>query len=172
MGTDAVQSRHWYVVHSKPRKEAQAAENLIRQGYATYLPRIKQQKHRRGRWQSVIEPLFPRYLFVHLTEGVDNFTPIRSTLGVTDLVRFGGVVKAVPDTLIAAIQAREDAEQGLHLLDKPWQPGDEVEITDGAFAGLKGIFQAESSEERVIILLRLLGQDNRIRVKRDALIPA
>ena len=37
----------------------------------------------------VVEPVFPRYLFVRLDFGVTNLAPIRSTLGVSDLVRFG-----------------------------------------------------------------------------------
>lgn len=31
----------WYVVHTKVRQEQTACENLARQGYAVYMPRIK-----------------------------------------------------------------------------------------------------------------------------------
>lgn len=163
---------HWYAVYTKPRKEALAEENLRRQGFEVYYPRIKQERRRNRRWHSVIEALFPRYLFVHLAVGKDNFTPIRSTLGVIDLVRFGGMPKAVPQDLIEAIKAREDRELCIHINRPQWQQGDEVEVTEGPFSGFKGIFQAENGEQRAIILLQLMGRDNKITVDRNVLVPA
>ena len=66
---------HWYVIQTKPRQESVAIENLERQGYAAYCPKMAQAKRRRQRqrWQKVIEPLFPRYLFVQLAMGIDDF---------------------------------------------------------------------------------------------------
>ena len=58
--------RTWCAAFTKPRQEEVASENLTRQGFRTYLPRLKQPKRRRDRWIEVIEPLFPRYLFVEL----------------------------------------------------------------------------------------------------------
>lgn len=49
-------SEHWYAVCCKPRHE----ENLLRQGYRVYLPRIRNAHHRRGQWLDKVEPLFPR----------------------------------------------------------------------------------------------------------------
>jgi len=162
--------KQWFAVYTKSRKEALAEVHLQRQGYEVYFPRLQQTRRYRGRWREMIEPLFPRYLFVHLAHGIDNFTPIRSTLGVTDLVRFGSEVKTVPDALIDAIKAWED--QGMIIDNLKWKHGEEVEIIEGSFAGLKGLYEAESSEERVIILLKLLGRDNKVRVARDAVVPA
>ena len=31
-------SGHWYLIHTKPRQESVALENLERQGYQCYLP--------------------------------------------------------------------------------------------------------------------------------------
>ena len=40
----------WYAVCCKPRQEAVAEENLLRQGFQTYLPRIRMRQRRRGQW--------------------------------------------------------------------------------------------------------------------------
>lgn len=80
--------KQWYVVYAKSRQEAVAEENLGRQGYEVYLPLIAQPRRQRGQWRQVLEPLFPRYLFVHLRLGCDNIGPIRYTTGVSSLVRF------------------------------------------------------------------------------------
>jgi len=163
--------KQWFVVCTKYSQEAVAEENLKRQGYEVYYPRIKQDYRRRGRWTSKIGPLFPRYLFVNMEQGRDDFAPIRSTFGVSNLLCFGGIPRAVSHALIKAIKAREDHEQGLHVTHILWQPGMNVEVTEGPFAGLKGIFMAKSAEERVIILLRLLGRENRIVVTQNDIVP-
>ncbi|MCI0507213.1 MAG: transcription/translation regulatory transformer protein RfaH, partial [Gammaproteobacteria bacterium] len=33
--------KYWYTVHTKPRQEAIAEENLLRQGFTVYLPRMQ-----------------------------------------------------------------------------------------------------------------------------------
>ena len=71
----------WYLIATKPRQEAVALLNLERQGYRVQLPKVELRKRRRGKWQEVIEPLFPGYLFVALATGVDDTAPIRSTVG-------------------------------------------------------------------------------------------
>jgi len=163
---------HWYAVYTKPRQETLAEKNLERQRYEVYFPRLKRTRRYRRRWTEVIEPLFPRYLFAYLREGQDNFAPIRSTYGVVDIVRFGGVPRPVPEGLIEALQAHEDQTQKVHLDSWKWRPGMQVEILEGPFAGLKGIFAAERAEDRVVILLQLLGRTNRVTFPRDNVVPA
>ena len=162
--------KQWFVVQSKPKQETTAELNLGRQGYEIYCPRIVQKRRYRGLWKQIIKPLFPRDLFVHLEQGRDDFSPIRSTLGVAGLVRFGGVPSALAPGLIEDIKSREDDKQGIHIGLPRWQPGKEVEITDGALAGLKGLFLAESGEERVVILLNMLGRENKVVVMQYAVV--
>ena len=105
----------WYLLYSKPRQEGVAVENLKRQGYETYLPLIRTRRRRQGQYVSLVEPMFPRYLFIHLSDQTDNWGPIRSTLGVSALVRFGDLPAQVPDRLIDALKSRED-DSGIQLL--------------------------------------------------------
>ena len=160
----------WYVVQTKPRKESVAVENLERQGYKVYCPQIMQAKHRQQRWKKVTAPLFPRYLFVQLDIGVDDFAPIRSTIGVLGLVRFGNNPAVMPQHLIGAIQQQEQRIFTQAKIQPNWKPGDRVEILTGPFAGLNGIFEKADNEERVIILLEMLGRNNRIVVNTDSVI--
>jgi len=164
--------KQWFVVQCKPQKEAIAEVNLGRQGYETYYPQILQNCRNRERWKQVIKPLFPRYLFVNLKQGCDDFSPIRSTFGVTDLVRFGGVPKALAPGLIEEIKTSEDGKQGIHIDRLQWQPGEKVEIVGGALSGLKGLFLTESAEERVVILLSLLGRENKVVVMQNTVVSA
>ncbi|HSG52132.1 MAG TPA: transcription termination/antitermination NusG family protein, partial [Rheinheimera sp.] len=56
----------WYLLYCKPRQESRAQQHLANQGFNSYVPQIKLQKLRANRWSDVTEPLFPRYLFLHL----------------------------------------------------------------------------------------------------------
>lgn len=163
----------WYAVYTKPKQEAVAEQNLVRQDFETYLPRIKEVRRRRGKWADVIAPLFPRYLFVRLDLGKDNVSPIRSTLGVSGLVRFGNELVAVPDPLIDGLLRTRDEQSGLQRLMPPsLEKGDIVTILEGPFEGLQGIFHAATGRERVTILLNILGEAQRVTLSRDLVVRA
>lgn len=162
--------KHWYLVHTKPRKETVAEQNLQHQGYEVYLPLIQQLCRRRGHWIEVIEPLFPRYLFVCLRIGFDNIRPIRYTIGVHNLVCFTAEPTVVPDQIVESLRRTADCNTGLHHPKGPlFEPGNTVIIDQGPLAGLQAIFLAETGQERVIILLKILGRENRVIVERDLL---
>ncbi|MDA8364048.1 MAG: transcription/translation regulatory transformer protein RfaH [Gammaproteobacteria bacterium] len=161
----------WYLVYSKPRQEETARENLERQGYAVYLPRAAQNRRRAGRRLTVVEPLFPRYLFIRLSMGTDNWAPIRSTIGVSALVRFGAEPARVPDALVALLRSHETGS-GIHeWTQKPMRSGQGVRVAEGAFAGYQGIFLARSSRERVVVLLNILGRPVRAQLVADQVDP-
>ena len=77
---------HWYAIHSKPRQEERALDNLQRQGFEAWLPMLTVEKVLRGKLVQVTEPMFSRYLFIRLDTEQTNWSPIRSTLGVSRLV--------------------------------------------------------------------------------------
>ncbi len=168
MSGDGVPSRMWYLVYSKPNQEWVACDNLLRQGYETYLPTIRNRKRRAGRYVNVIEPMFPRYLFIHLDTQTDNWSPIRSTIGVSTLVRFGQQPARVPDELIDVLKSREDA-----LLQEragtEFKAGETVRIVEGVMSGYEGIFLAKTGKERVIVLLEIAGKYARVQVSPDQL---
>lgn len=164
--------KQWFVVQTKPKQESLAELNLERQGYETYCPRVLQRRRYRSGWKKIIEPLFPRYLFIRLEQGRDNFASIRSTLGVTGLVSFGGIPKALSSRLVEEIRSLEDDRLNLRVDTPDWRPGDEVEIVEGAFCGIKGLFLADSGEERVVLLLNMLGSEHHLIVQQDAIVPA
>ena len=158
----------WYAVSCKPRQEAIAEENLLRQGYRVYLPRIRSQRHRQGQWADVVEPLFPRYLFIRVDPTLRSTAPVRSTRGAVGLVRFGGQPAVVPQEAIDAIVQREAPDSGLHQDNRPlFCAGEPVRLEEGPLAGMEGIFVEKDGEKRVIVLLELLGKANKIRINRD-----
>jgi transcriptional antiterminator RfaH len=162
-GTDC-----WYAVRCKPRQETVAEENLQRQDFRVYLPRIRIRQRRRGRWLDTVEVLFPRYIFIRINPLRRSTATVRSTRGVVGLVRFGGQPAVVPDAVMDALLQREDAASGLHLDNRPlFTAGEQVKLVDGPLTGMEAIFTQQDGDKRVIVLLELLGKANKISVSRD-----
>jgi transcriptional antiterminator RfaH len=163
----------WYLIHTKPLSEALAQTNLERQAYEVYLPRATQSVRYNGHWRERIVALFPRYLFLRLAEGRQSLAPVRSTLGVASVVRFGSKYTIVPDEVIRKLMVRADAATGLHRLVRGSRltQGTQVRIRKGPFDGLEGVFDREAGADRVIVLLNLLGQAVSVHVPGDSVLP-
>ena len=156
----------WYLIHTKPTREAVAETNLRRQGYQVYCPRLLRPIKIRGRWVDRVASLFPRYLFLRLAVGHQAMGPVRSTIGVANIVRFGNDYTVVPDAIVENLRMRADPETGLHRVhaDTLFEPGSNVRIVAGVFDGLEGVFQRESGDERVVLLLGLLGRETLVQL--------
>ncbi|MCZ8109111.1 MAG: hypothetical protein O9972_66145 [Burkholderiales bacterium] len=158
----------WYVVHSQPNAELRAAEHLERQGFTSYVPTyLKTRRHAR-RVDTVRAPFFPRYLFVWIDVTQQRWRSINSTVGVSRIVGRGLMPTPVMPGVVEAIRQRE-GEDGLIRLAPAaakFRPGDAVRVVDGAFEACQGLFQALTDNERVAILLDLLGR--KVRVVLDA----
>jgi transcriptional antiterminator RfaH len=165
--------KQWYVVHTKPRQEAVAEDNLLRQGFEPYLPRCRLKRRRRGQWTTAVEALFPRYLFLHVDLERTNTASVRSTRGAVGFVRFGGQPSTVPEQLIDVLVRRADMESGLHDVGQHrFCRGQKVEIIEGPLAGLEAVFVADRGEDRVVLLFNLLGRQNTLAVPRERVVPA
>ncbi len=156
--------REWYLLYTKSRQEVMARMQLERQGYTTYLPMIKYRRKLRARTGEVVEPMFPRYLFIHLNTSTDNWGPIRSTLGVSKVVSFGMMPAKLPDNLISIIKQRCDDEGVIQLLERRVSIGDVVRIEEGPFLGYEGVFIARTGKERIVLLLDIVGNPARVEI--------
>ena len=155
----------WFVAMSKPRGEELACRQLVNQGFEVYLPMCASAVWRGGRYLTENSPMFPRYLFVRPSHGEQSISSIRSTVGVQQLVRFGAEFAQAAESLVSDIKAME-----AHLRDapnpSPLKAGDEVEITEGPFAGITAeVFSC--AESRVILLFQLLGSIRKLDFPLD-----
>lgn len=162
---------HWYAVQCKPMEDERAEINLERQGFDVFRPRARVRKRQRGRMVTREESLFPRYLFLSLEPGVDNYYPIRSTRGVLGLVRFGMYPTPVPDTVIDYIRERTDpVTRCVDLIRRDeFKPNQKVKILDGPFAGYDALFLRRTGEERVMVLLEVMKQPQRLQLPEAAI---
>ena len=163
--------KSWYLIHTKPRQEKIAESNLTRQGYRVYLPLAASRRRSRGKLSRIISPMFPRYLFIHLSDQTDDWRPIRSTLGVATLVMFGQAPARIPDVLIDDLHNRESTEGVLEVEPASFRQGEKVRIAEGPLVGYEGIFQCKSGKERVVLLLDIAQKFVRIELPADGIEP-
>ena len=156
----------WFTVYTKPRQERTALENLQRQGFHCFLPMAVNPYQRRTERKPRIEPLFPRYMFLQAIADQQSLGPVRSTRGVSSLVRFGVQLATMPEQIIKLISARRDPQSGLVQLEPvPVQIGDKVRVFDGPLAGIEGVFRERKGEKRALLLMSFLGTETTIEVE-------
>jgi len=155
---------HWYVMHSKPRKEAFLRERLRIQRIEVFLPSIRVKPvNPRARKE---QPFFPGYLFVHVDLEKIPISEFRWISGSIGLVCCGGEPAYVGDALIREIQKQvEEINDSANNYVDRFRPGDLVVINDGPFATYKAMFDCRlSGPDRVRVLLELL-KGQKIRVE-------
>jgi transcriptional antiterminator RfaH len=162
--------KQWYVVNTKAREEPKASFNLKRQGFNAYLPQYKKTRRHARRIDTVLAPLFPKYLFVEFDLDLERWSSINSTAGVKKLIMFGSLPATLPSELVEEIRTREDVE-GVVSLNQylKIKQGDQVTINSGAFSEHSGIFECQDDDKRIIILLKLMGRDVRVRLASSAI---
>ena len=155
----------WYLIHTKPRQEKCALQNLEQQGYECFLPMLSVEKIRQNQLAIIEEPLFPRYLFIRLGKGdtAKSWSPIRFTKGVNRLVGFGTEPAKVNDELVQTLK-----NHTIQIRSTPqslFRTGDKVSITHGPFAGIEAIYQMADGEQRAMILIELMSKPVRMTVR-------
>ena len=167
---DITSSRRWYVARTHANAETKAQYHLQRQGFEVYMPRyLRRISHaRRVSWQP--RPLFPSYLFVTMPRAVQRWRAINSTIGVLQLICDDGGPVPVPTGLVEKIRCNED-DRGLILTGRnvPFEKGAEVQIISGAFADHIGRFASATDDERVVILVDLMGRQVKAKVQLDSI---
>lgn len=155
----------WYVVQAKPGQTERAAQELRNQHYEVFLPLVTVEKLQRGKRIDKVEPLFPGYLFIELSEVASNWRPIRSTRGVARIITFGDRPAVVPDEVVERL--RDSLRQPASL--SRLQPNQPVRIEEGPFANLNAVFLEYDGDRRAFLLLELLGQWQRLSLPLSAL---
>jgi len=156
------QSNKWYLIQCKPHESFRAEAHLQNQNYTCFHPTYPVKRKRAGKINVSIAPLFPHYLFILLNDS-DNWSTIRSTRGVSKMVRFNNVPATLDHHLVEALQRHCEKLHGL-TPEPLYKVGDRVVITEGCFKELEAIVTATSGEERVVLLLNLFSRPQHVEL--------
>ena len=158
---------YWACAQTESQREHVAERWLKEQRFEVYLPRMRIERHLRGRCVDYETPLFPGYLFIGI---VDRWYSISSTIGVVHLLTDGGAPARVSNAIIAELRAREGIDGLIQLQARPrFQRGDRIRITRGALTGQLAIFAGMRPRQRCEVLFNILGAERRLVLKRNAI---
>ncbi len=153
-------SKDWYVVLTKSKQELRAQDNLERQGGVVFVPMFSKERITRGKRVVRQEPLFPGYLFLQADAQSELLSKVRSTFGVRQLLGFAGQVMTVDNRIIKDLRQRSNSETPV----QQFSAGQTVTLNSGPFQHYQAIFKELDGNERGIILLGLLGQQNELLI--------
>jgi len=154
----------WFVVYTQPLKETVAKQHLEEQGYDVYLPMFKKTRRHARRTDEVLQPLFPRYLFVGLDLKLDAWRAVNGTRGVAYLLLNDGHPLGISTSIIEELKVLEN--DGVVPIEcvSAFTKGESLRVVDGAFKDQVAVFQRMGDKQRVQLLLNFLGRDTRITV--------
>lgn len=166
--TERTQRESWFLAQYKPNAHRIAQRNLGRQGFPTFLPLQEETRRERGRFVTRKRPMFPGYLFVALDMQRAAWRSVNSTFGIARLVSLGGEPKPVPCELISQLMRRCDRKAEGMPPPLP-DPGDQVTLTKGPFAGFVATIETIAPDRRIWVLLELLGRQTRVTAELEQL---
>jgi len=158
----------WFLLQLKPNCAQIAMRNLGRQEFETFLPMEIVTKVIRGKLTETRRPLFPGYMFISFDPGQGLWRSINATFGVIKLVSFGKAPAVVPSALVQSLQQR-CSPHGTILPPDDLMPGDQVRVQTGPFASLAAEVLAIQPDQRVWVLMDLLGGQSKVAVSAEQL---
>ena len=159
---------NWYLVQLKPNGHRLAKANLERQGVKTFLPLQNVTTRSAHKFVDRHVPLFPGYMFVELDTAQNAWRKVNSTLGAARIVSLGGTPTLVPSAIINKFISRCH-DDGILRPTQGLEVGQDVQVLRGPFANFVAKVEEISPDQRVWILIDLLGQSSRISVTKDAI---
>ena len=159
---------YWTLVISQANKERLATQNISNQGYEYYLPLFREKIVKEGNTTETAKVLFPRYIFVKIKS---QWASLTGTYGVSGLLMDGSSPKIVPERVIEKLKNRENSDGFVVLEEKDKLGiGSIVKVSEGVLKDTVGIYQGMSSDERAIVLFKMLGGDREVKVNPKLLL--
>ena len=142
------ENRTWLAAYTRPRHESHVADQLCVKGVESLLPTYE----RFTRWSDRVHrsraPLFPGYLFVHVS--MEERVPVLQTIGVVNIVSVGGKPAALSEEEIQRLKIC-----GIHSDMVEPHPflkiGHRVRVKHGPFCGWEGVLVEKNNGARLVI---------------------
>ena len=161
-------SKEWFILQFKSNSHHLAAKNLNQQGFETFLPLHDTTSRRTSRFINTSKPLFPGYMFIKFDRAGSEWHKINSTYGVSRLITFNTILKPIPTSFVDHLMKRYDSSGKLIPIQK-LKKGDHVTVLQGPFANFIATVEKYESDQRIWILMDLMGREAKIHTSANSL---
>ena len=161
-------SKEWFILQFKPNSHHQAIKNLTQQGFEVFLPLHDTTSRKLSRFINTSKPLFPGYMFIRFNRAESKWHKINNTYGVSRLITFNSILKSIPTSFVESLMKRYDLSGKLLPIQK-LKKGDQVTVLKGPFANFIASVEKYEADQRIWILMDLMGRKTKIITPSDAL---
>jgi transcriptional antiterminator RfaH len=159
-------SKEWFILQFKPNSYHLAKKNLTQQGFETFLPLYDATSRKLSRFINTSKPLFPGYMFIKFDKAESDWYKINNTYGVSRLITFNSTLKSIPTTIVENLMMRYDLS-GKLLPIKELKKGAQVTVTKGPFANFIATVEKCETNQRIWILIDLMGRKTKIQTQYE-----
>jgi transcription antitermination factor NusG len=160
----------WAVAHTHPREEDRVVWHAGKLGYEAWCPKIKYKRRRTQHHHFAFrqEPLFPRYVLIKISE---RWYDLMSLFGLSRLIMSTSMKPAtLSDKFVDSLKGGCD-EDGFYVMKK-FVAGQSVRVEKGVLAGTIGIYDGLLPQDRIAVLIEMLGTTVRASVREDDVVAA
>ena len=153
----------WCIAQIKPNSYCYAIQNLERQGFETFLPKIKITQRKENKFVVKNVYVFPGYMFVCFDPHTISWTKINSTYGVSKILTFSNKPAEISSDLILELKNRYEINSNL-MSKENLRKGDCIKFFSGPFTDLIGKIESIDENKRIWVLLEAMGGHQRLKL--------
>lgn len=154
----------WYALYTKPRAEKLVHQRLIESEIEAFLPLQKTIRIWSDRKKMVEKPLLSSYVFVKTKSKF--FPQVYKTNGVVKFISFEGQPVSIPQKQIDNLKLIINSNAEVEVSCEKFEQGDNVEVVNGALAGLTGELIKIGTQNRVVVRIDRLDQNLILKIPK------
>ena len=157
--------KNWLVAQIKPHSYDLAVRNLERQGFETFLPKMKTTIKKEKKFINKYVPVFPGYIFVGVVPLNSNWIKINSTYGVVKILFFNEKASHICNDIVLTLKNRYETK----INQKPKEDlkvGDAIKFNSGPFVDLIARVEALDKQDRIFLILEAMGGNRKLKLQQ------
>ena len=156
--------KKWCIAQIKPNSYHTAIQNLERQGFQIFLPKMEITQRQENKFVVQNVYVFPGYMFVCFDPHTITWTKINSTYGVSKILTFSNKPSEISSDLILELKNRYEINSKLTQKEK-LQKGDSIKFYAGPFTDLIAKVESVDEKNRIWILLEAMGGYQKLKLQ-------
>ena len=158
--------KKWYIAQIKPNSYQIAIQNLERQGFKTFLPKMEITQREKNKFLVKNVFVFPGYMFVCFDMHSINWTKINSTYGVSKILTFNKKPSEISSDFILALKNRYEINDN-PTRKETLKQGDSIKFFAGPFAELIAKVESVDENNRIWVLLEAMGGYRKLKLQKN-----
>ena len=158
--------KKWCIAQIKPNSYHSAIQNLERQGFETFLPKMGITERQENKFVVKNIYVFPGYMFVCFDPYGITWTKINSTFGVKKILTFNRTPSEISSDFILALKNKYEINSNPTQEGK-LQKGDSIKIYSGPFSDVIAKVESVDENNRIWVLLEAMGGYRKLKLQKN-----